>query len=112
MHSKEWLKHRIDLKQQYPRDIFPLLELVVYSVMHRSPLEFWEQYDSSDMKLNPAIVENAQNRKEVTFREWKNIKEGDWKSSDIDLSIKAALDFTEASSSELVFSLPVNVAER
>ena len=42
----------------------------------------------------------------------KNIKEGDWKSSDIDLSIKAALDFTEASSSELVFSLPVNVAER
>ena len=80
--------------------------------MHRSPLEFWEQYDSSDMKLNPAIFENAQNRKEVTFREWKNIKEGDWKSSDIDLSIKAALDFTEASSVELVFSLPVNVAER
>ena len=75
-------------------------------------MEFWEQYDSSDMKLNPDMVENAQNRKEVNFKRIKNMKERDWKSSDIELSIKAALDFTEASSVEVVFSLPVNAAER
>ena len=80
--------------------------------MHRSPLEFWEQYDSSDMKLNPDTVENASSRKEVNFKRIKHMKDGDWKSSDIELSIKATLDFTEASSVEVVFSLPVNAAER
>ena len=75
-------------------------------------MEFWEQYDSSDMKLNPDMVENAQNRKEVNFKRIKHMKEEDWKSSDIEFSIKAALDFTEASSVEVVFSLPVNAAER
>lgn len=82
------------------------------TMMRMSPLEFWEQYDSSDMKLNPDMVENAQNRKEVNFKRIKHMKEGDWKSCDIELSIKAALDFTEASSVEVVFSLPVNAAER
>lgn len=82
------------------------------TMMRMSPLEFWEQYDSSDMKLNPDMVENAQNRKEVNFKRIKHMKEGDWKSCDVELSIKAALDFTEASSVEVVFSLPVNAAER
>ncbi|KAM7444886.1 Nucleolar complex protein 3 [Porites harrisoni] len=82
------------------------------TMMRMTPLEFWEQYDSSDMKLNPDMVENAQNRKEVNLKRIKHMKEGDWKSSDIELSIKAALDFTEASSVEVVFSLPLNAAER
>ena len=58
------------------------------------------------------MVENAQNRKEVSLKRIKQMKEGDWKSSDIELNIKAALDFTEASSVEVVFSLPVNAAKR
>ena len=75
-------------------------------------MEFWEQYDSSDMKLNPDMVENAQNRKEVNFKRIKHMKERDWKSSAMELSIKAALDFAEASSVEVVFCLPVNAAEK
>ena len=58
------------------------------------------------------MVENAQNRKEVNFKRIKHMKEGDWKSSNMELSIKAALDFAEVISVEVVFSLPVNAAER
>ena len=78
----------------------------------RSPAEFWEAYDSSGMKLNPGMAENALNRKEVNFKKIKHMNEGEWKSSDMEAAVKEALNFTEVCSSEVEFSLPMIVVER
>ena len=78
----------------------------------RSPGDFWEAYDSSEMRLNPDLVENAHNRKEVNFKRIKHMIEGDWKASDMESAVKTALLFTEASSREVLFSLPRSAVER
>lgn len=78
----------------------------------RSPGEFWEAYDSSEMKLNPDVAENVLNRKEVNYKKIKHMNEGEWKSSVMEAAVKTALDFTEVCSNEIEFSLPMIVVER
>lgn len=78
----------------------------------RSPGEFWEAYDSSEMKLNPDVAENVLNRKEVNYKKIKHMNEGEWKSSVMEATVKTALDFTEVCSNESEFSLPMIVVER
>lgn len=82
------------------------------AMMRMSPGDFWEAYDSSEMRLNPDLVENANNRKEVNFKRIKHMIEGDWKASDMESAVKTALLFTEACSREVVFSLPRSAVER
>jgi len=77
------------------------------SVMRMSPGEFWETYDSSEMRLNPDLIENAVNRKEVNFKKIKQMDEGEWKSFDMVSEVKAALDFTENSSRGVEFYFPI-----
>ena len=73
----------------------------------RSPGDFWETYDSSEMRLNPDLTENALNRKEVNFKRIRHMDEGEWKSSNMVSEVKAALDFTENSRSGVEFSIPI-----
>ena len=83
----------------------------MYCTFTRSPGEFWETYDSSEMKLNPDLIENAVNRKEVNFKRIKHMDEEEWKSSDMLSEVNAALDFTEHSSIAVEFSFPRSYLE-
>ena len=79
----------------------------MYCAFIRSPGEFWETYDSSEMRLNPDLIENAVNRKEVNFKKIKQMDKGEWKSFDMVSEVKAALDFTENSSRGVEFYFPI-----
>lgn len=81
------------------------------SLVRLSPGEFWETYDSSEMKLNPDLIENTVNRKEVNFKRIKHMDEEEWKSSDMVSEVNAALDFTEHSSMGVEFSFPISSLE-
>ena len=83
----------------------------MYSAFIRSPGDVWETYDSSEMRLNPDLVENAMNRKEANFKRIKHMDEGEWKSSDMASVVKAALDFTGNSSRGVEFSFPMRSLE-
>lgn len=85
--------------------------MIPFVDIHRSPEDFWKTYDSSEMKLNPDLTENALNRKEMNFKRIKHMKDEEWKNSDMITVVKEALDFTEASC-ELEFSLPIPKSER
>ena len=75
-------------------------------------MDFWQTYDASEMKLNPDLTENALNKKAVNFKRIKQMEDGEWKSSDMVSAVAAALDFTEASSSGVQFTLPMHTLER
>lgn len=83
----------------------------MYCTFTRSPGEFWETYDSSEMKLNPDLIENAVNRKEVNVKGIKHMDEEEWKSSDMPSEVNAALDFTEQSGMGVEFSFPIRSLE-
>jgi len=63
------------------------------------------------MILNPDLIENAVNRKEVNFKRIKYKDEGEWKSSDMLSEVKATLDFTENSGRGIEFSFPIRSSE-
>ena len=83
----------------------------IYCAFIRSPGDIWETYDSSEMRLNPELVENSLNRKEANFKKLKHMDEGEWKSSDMASEVKAALDFTGNSSRGVEFSFPMRPLE-
>ena len=83
----------------------------MYCAFTRSPEEFWETYDSSEMRLNPDLIESAVNRKEVNFKRIKHMDEEQWKSSDMVSEVKTALDFTENSCTGVEFSFPIRSLE-
>lgn len=83
----------------------------IYCAFIRSPGDVWETYDSSEMRLNPELVENSLNRKEANFKKIKHMDEGEWKSSDMVSEVKAALDFTGNSSRGVEFSFPMRSLE-
>ena len=83
----------------------------MYCAFIRSPGDFLETYDSSEMRLNPDLVENAVNKKEVNFKRIKCMDEGEWQISDMASEVKAALDFTENSSRGVEFSFPMRSLE-
>lgn len=67
------------------------------AMIKMSPGAFWQAYDSSEMKLNPELAENALNRKEVNFKRLRHMTDEDWESSDMESAVKHALDFAEIS---------------
>ncbi|KAK2563907.1 Nucleolar complex protein 3-like protein [Acropora cervicornis] len=83
------------------------------AIMRKSAEALWQEYDSSEMKLNPDMDENTpMNNKKVLFKKVRHMSAGGWKIADMESDVINALDFTERRGSSAKFTLAVRQAAR
>ncbi|XP_015748933.1 PREDICTED: nucleolar complex protein 3 homolog [Acropora digitifera] len=83
------------------------------AIMRKSPEALWQEYDSSEMKLNPDMDKNTpMNNKKVLFKKVRHISAGGWKIADMESDAINALDFTERRGSSAKFTLALRQAAR
>lgn len=83
------------------------------AIMRKSPEALWQEYDSSEMKLNPDMDKNIRmNNKKVLFKKVRHMSAGGWKIADMESDVTNALDFTERRGSSAKFTLALRQAAR